>query len=66
VPHLLQQGAGALDLGGAVVKPGAGVIVERLLDDGSRENVCLPAALAIQLDIALSATVAGLDRDAFT
>jgi len=42
------------------------VIVERLLDDGSRENVSLPAALAILLDIALSTTVAGLDRDAFT
>ena len=42
------------------------MIVERLLDDGSRENVGLPAALAVLLDIALSTTVAGLDRDAFT
>ena len=70
-PHLLQQNAGALDLGGAAlpqlaVKPGADVVVERLLDDDSRENVSLPAALAILLDIALSTTVAGLDRDAFT
>ena len=48
------------------VEPRPDVVVERLLDDGGRENVGLPAALAILLDIALSTTVAGLDRDAFT
>ena len=45
-------------LGGAAlpqlaVKPGADVIVERLLDDGSWENVGLPAALAILLDVGI-------------
>ena len=71
MPHLLQQCAGALDLDAAPrpqlrVAPRPDVVVERLLDDRRWQDVGLPAALAILLDIALSTTVAGLDRDAFT
>ena len=65
---LLQQCAGALDLDAVpgpqlrvALRPD--VVVEHLLDDRGRQDVGLPAALAILLDVALGAAFAGLDLD---